>query len=95
VGRELRCSVDQDALDEVRVTAERVGRFASEVEREGSDENRRLWRAALGDLRAAIRRARARGYDTEDIRAASGEQAAGRFVREPESSEQDTRPVAH
>ena len=61
----------EDVLDEVKVTAERVDRFATDVERNGSVVNRRLWRAALADFRDAVRRARARGYETQDIEDAS------------------------
>ena len=87
--------MSKDALDEVRVTAERVDRFAGDVERDSSAENRRLWRAALDDLRRAIRRARARGYESEAIQEASGEQPAGNFVRPPaEPAPQDKRKIA-
>jgi hypothetical protein len=42
-----------------------------------------LWRAALEDLRDVIRRARARGFTTDDIQDAAGDAPAGRFVRVP------------
>ena len=82
--------VSGDPLDDVKVTAERVERFAAEVEREGSVENRKLWRAALGDLRHAIRNARERGFATDAIQKASGDQPSGHFVRPPAPVEQDT-----
>ena len=61
----------EDVLDEVKVTAERVDRFATDVERDSSVMNRKLWRAALADFSDAIRRARARGYESQDIEDAS------------------------
>lgn len=76
--------VPEEALDAVRVTAERVERFAGDVERDGSEESRRLWRAALADLRDAIRHARGRGCETTEIQEAAIEQPTGRFVRSPE-----------
>jgi len=81
--------VPEEALDAVRVTAERVGRFAADVERDGSAENRKLWRAALVDLREAIRHARARGCETSEIQDASGDQPTGRFVPTPAGAEAD------
>jgi hypothetical protein len=72
-----------DALDAVRVTAERVGRFANDVEHHDSRETRQRWRASLEDLRDTIRRARARGFDIEDIQEAAGDHPTGRFVRRP------------
>jgi hypothetical protein len=76
-------SVHQEALETVRVTAQRVHRFAADVERDPSDDMRALWRASMDDLRAAIREARAAGCDTEAIQAVTGEERLGRFVRVP------------
>jgi hypothetical protein len=59
--------VQEDLLDNVKVTAERVERFATDVERDSSSENRKLWRAALADYSEAVRRARARGYESHEI----------------------------
>lgn len=56
---------------EIQVTAQRVQRFASHVELDGSVENRELWRAALDDLRSAIRNARAAGLESKPIREAA------------------------
>jgi hypothetical protein len=74
-----------DALDAVRVTAERVGRFASDVEHDGSAEARQRWRGSLEDLRDTIRNARASGFESEAIREAAGTQPTGHFVRPPVS----------
>jgi hypothetical protein len=63
--------VGDDLLDNVKVTAERVGRFARDVEHDGSTLNRKLWRAALADFSDAVRRARARGYESQAIQHAS------------------------
>ena len=74
------------SLDTVRVTAERVRRFATDVEGDPSHENRQLWRAALSDLRRAIRDARAQGCLTSDIQDAAGDAVAPRFARPPAES---------
>ena len=63
----------EDLLDNVKVTAERVDRFARDVEHDSSTVNRKLWRAALADFRDAVRHARARGYESQDIQHASRE----------------------
>ena len=81
----------EDALNDVRITAERVGRFAEDVERDDSVETRNRWRASLEDLRFMIRRARARGCDTEAIQEATGDQPTGRFVRPPVAELGDSR----
>jgi hypothetical protein len=83
-----------DALDAVRVTAERVGRFASDVEHNGSAEARQRWRGSLEDLRDTIRHARASGFDTEAIQDAAGSQPRGRFVRPPVSELAEAEPQA-
>ena len=75
--------MSNEALDAVRVTAERVHRFAADVEHDPSDEVRALWRGAMDDLCDAIRQARAAGCDTEDIQAATGDAPTGRFTRVP------------
>jgi hypothetical protein len=74
----------RESLDEVRVTADRVRRFSDAVEETPSEPHRRLWRAALDDLRAAIRHARAEGCETKDIQDATGVTDHGRFTREPD-----------
>ena len=75
--------MSQEALDAVRVTAQRVNRFAGDVEHDGSDETRLLWRAAMDDLCDAIREARAAGFDTATIQAATDNTRVGRFARPP------------
>ena len=70
-----------EALEAVRVTAERVHRFAAAVESDPSLENRGLWRGSLADLRAAIRDARSAGISTTAIQAVTAELPTGRFVR--------------
>lgn len=74
---------DHVHLLEIQVTAQRVQRFAADVELDGSAEHRELWRAALDDLRDAIRQARAQGVDSADIRHAALGTHAGRFSRPP------------
>ena len=84
-----------EALENVRVTADRVRRFVDDVERETTEDARYLWRASLEDLRASIRQARSEGYGIEDIHAAAGGRAPGRFERRPTPAEQpETRPAA-
>jgi hypothetical protein len=79
-------------LEVVRVTAERVRRFADDVERNPRDgESRRLWRAALDDFRRSVRDARAEGSDVAAIQEAAGERAPGRFAR-PDGEADDTQP---
>ena len=73
-----------DLLDEIRVTAQRVGRFSQAVEESPSEENRALWRAALDDLRQAIRRARSHGYSGDTIQDAAWTAGSARFVRAPQ-----------
>jgi hypothetical protein len=70
-----------DSLEDLRVTAQRVQRFADDVERDGSPENRGRWREALRDLRERIRHARAAGHDTAEIQQATGNLPASRFAR--------------
>ena len=77
--------VSAEALDAVRVIAQRVNRFAADVERDSSEETRLRWRAAMDDLCDAIREARAAGWDTATIHAATQGAPAGRFVRPPAS----------
>ena len=74
---------DRVLLLEIRVTAQRVQRFARDVELNGSSESRDLWRASLDDLRVAIRQARAAGLNTEDIQHAALDTGTGRFTRPP------------
>ena len=65
----------------MRVTAERVQRFAEDVVIDPSDETRqRRWRGALQDLRELIHHARAEGCDPEAIHAAAGVKNGGRFT---------------
>jgi hypothetical protein len=73
--------VEQGLLENVRVTADRVKRFGSDVEEEPSAERKARWRAALEDLRDAIRRARAAGADTEEIQEAAQGLPTTRFQR--------------
>jgi hypothetical protein len=75
----------EEALETVRVTAQRVQRFAANAERD--PQWRPVWRAALSDLRVAIRRARAEGGDVSQIRAAAGEEPPGRFTRPPKATD--------
>ncbi len=63
------------------MTAERVERFLVDLERDPSAANRERWKDALEDLRLCIRQARAQGAEAGEIRAATGGQAAGRFLR--------------
>jgi hypothetical protein len=86
--------VPDDALDAVRVTAQRVERFAADVEREGSAAARQRWRGSLEDLRDMIRHARARGFESEAIQEAAGSQPTGRFVRPPVSELAEPEPQA-
>ena len=81
----------QHELLEIQVTAQRVHRFAANVELDGSAENRELWKASLDDLRAAIRQARAAGLDSAEIRRAALGAEAGRFVRPPAGQQQPAR----
>ncbi len=69
------------SLLEIQVIAQRVHRFAADVEISDSTESRELWRAALDDLRVAIRQARAAGMDSKAIRRAALGVEAGRFAR--------------
>jgi hypothetical protein len=69
-----------DPLEDLRVTAQRVQRFADDVERDGSPESRGRWREALRDLRHRIRHARAAGHDTAEIQEATGNVPASRFT---------------
>ena len=70
-----------DALLDIQVTAQRVQRFACDVEDDASAESRELWRAALDDLRDAIRHARSAGLDSKEIREAAMGVDTGRFAR--------------
>ena len=73
-----------DLLECVRITAQRVQRFAADVEADpDSVLARAVWRASLEDLQDALRRARAAGWDRASLQAAAGDQPIGRFVREP------------
>ena len=81
-----------EALDAVRVTAQRVQRFVDDVEQHTSEDARYLWRASLEDLRASIRHARSEGFDTADIQEATGGQASGRFERAPQTAD-DAKPA--
>ena len=72
----------QGLLDNIRVTAERVKRFAADVEAQPSQETRARWRAALDDLRLAIREARAAGAETDEIQQATRGTRAPRFQRD-------------
>ena len=81
-----------EALDAVRVTAQRVRRFVNDVEQETTEDARYLWRASLEDLRASIRHARSEGFDTTDIQEATGGETPGRFERAPKQAE-DASPA--
>ena len=98
MGRGQTRYVSGEALETVRVTAQRVHRFAADVERDPSDETRALWRAAMDDLAHAIREARAAGADTAQIQSVTGEDRIARFVRVPVPQQVtdavDARPVA-
>jgi hypothetical protein len=86
-----------EALDAVRVTAERVQRFADDVERETFDDARLLWRASLSDLSRSIREARSAGHDIAEIQDAAGGQVPGRFTRAPvpaDGAQPASRPPA-
>lgn len=84
-----------EALDAVRVTAERVQRFVDDVEQTSSDDARDLWRASLDDLRHSIREARAQGFDTASIQEATAGQATGRFQRPPAPAADARAAQAH
>ena len=60
-----------EALEAVRVTADRVKRFSRAVETDPTGENRHLWRAALDDLTHAIRQGRAEGCNAEELQDAA------------------------
>ena len=79
--------MEDEALDAVRVTAQRVRRFVNDVERETTEDARYLWRASLEDLRASIRHARSEGFDTADIQEATDGKTPGRFERSPKTAE--------
>jgi hypothetical protein len=83
---------DDEALDAVRVTAQRVQRFVDDVEQDTSGDARYLWRASLDDLRQSIRHARSEGFDTADIQEATGGQVPGRFERAPLPAD-DAQPL--
>jgi hypothetical protein len=87
--------VTQGLLDNIRVTAERVKRFAADVEAQPTTETRGRWRAALDDLCLAIREARAAGAQTDEIQEAAQGTPAARFQRdagETAAAEQPTVP---
>jgi hypothetical protein len=84
--------MSDEALDKVRVTAQRVQRFVDDVEQDTTDDARHLWRASLDDLRHSIREARSAGFDTADIHEAAGGQLPGRFERAPAPAE-NARPT--
>ena len=75
--------MSDEALDNVRVTAERVQRFVNDVEQDTTEDARQLWRASLEDLSRSIREARSAGFDTADIHEAAGGQLPRRFERTP------------
>jgi hypothetical protein len=85
--------MSDEALDNVRVTAQRVQRFVDDVEKDTTDDARQLWRASLDDLRHSIREARSAGFDTADIHAAAGGHLPGRFERVPAPSENAPQAV--
>lgn len=72
-----------ECLDAIRVTAERVQRFASDVDVDtgSASEARERWRAALGDLRDLIRHARVLGIDPALIHHAALGVETQRFAR--------------
>ena len=72
-----------EALENVRVTAERVQRFVADVEEQPGADTRQRWRASLDDLRDSIRQARAEGCDTAAIQAATSGTELKRFQRTP------------
>jgi hypothetical protein len=79
--------VSEPALDAIRVTADRVRRFAEDVEREPSDDQRvRRLRGALLDLDDVMHIARTQGCDVEEIHVAARGRT-GRFTRS-----KDTEP---
>jgi hypothetical protein len=85
-----------DPIEDLRVTAQRVQRFADDVERDGSPENRGRWREALRDLRDRIRHARAAGHDTAEIQEATGNVPSSRFAPAPDAAaeQRDSRSAA-
>lgn len=83
-------SLVDELLQEVRVTAERVRRFADATDGPDGELARRLWRDALQDLREAIRAARAGGHRSRAIRIASGQLGDERFAREPGRASAET-----
>lgn len=69
------------ALDAIRVTAERVRRYADAIEREPSDDQRvRRFRRALTDLSDVVHVARTHGFDADEIHLAM-RGPTGRFTR--------------
>lgn len=59
------------SLAKIGVLAGRIGRFADLVEADGSEHHRRVWAAAMEDLRGAIRDARHAGATPGQIRDAA------------------------
>ena len=84
----------QGLLDNIRVTAERVKRFAADVEAQPSQETRGRWRASLDDLRLAIREARAAGAETDEIQQAAQGARAARFQRDAGDTAPAEQPTA-
>jgi hypothetical protein len=85
--------MSDEALDNVRVTAQRVQRFDNDVEQSPSDDARQLWRASLEDLSRSIREARLAGFDTADIHEAAGGRLPRRFERTPAPSADPRQPA--
>ena len=76
----------------MRVTAERVQRFAGDVEADpASEQARALWRAAILDFRDTVRTARAAGWNREALEAAASGEPLGRFDRAPAGRRDVTR----
>ena len=70
------------ALEAIRITAERARRFADDVEREPTDDQRmRRLRTALMDLDEVVHVARTQGVDAEEIHLAL-RGPTGRFTRD-------------
>jgi hypothetical protein len=61
-------------LNEVRITAERVRRFADLVAQDPSEQHRGLWLAAMRDLDWMVARALESGVEADALRATCGEE---------------------
>jgi hypothetical protein len=73
--------VSDPALDAIRMTAARARRYAEEMEREPSDDQRvRRFQRALTDLGDVVHVARTHGFDADEIHLAM-RGPSGRFTR--------------